>query len=62
MFQTKIVVKIKTHVILVYSKTMSQNMAGPDSPQMAMLYGAEKMRFACRIFKTRTQTRAHYTG
>jgi hypothetical protein len=49
MFQTKVVEKIKTHIL--YSKTTRQNTAGPDSPQMAMLYGAEKMRFACWIPK-----------
>jgi hypothetical protein len=58
MFRTKVVVKIKTHIL--YSKTMWQNTAEPDSPQMAMSYGAEKVRFACRIPKARTQTQAHY--
>jgi hypothetical protein len=40
---------------------MWQNKAGKDSPQMAMLYGAEKMRFACRIPKASTKTQVHYT-
>jgi len=52
MFQTKVVDKIETRIL--YSKTMWQNTAGPDSPQTAMLYGAEKMRLACRISKART--------
>ena len=58
MFRTKVVVKIKTHVL--YSKTMWQNTAEPDSPQMAMLHGAEKVRFACRIPKARTDTGSLY--
>ena len=28
----------------------------PDRPQMAIQYGAEKMRIACRIAKSRTRT------
>jgi hypothetical protein len=55
MFQTKVVEKIKTHIL--YSKLMWKNTAGPEIPQMAMLHGAEKMRFECRIPKAKTQTR-----
>jgi hypothetical protein len=58
MFQTKVEEKIKTRTL--YSKTMWQNTTGPDSPETAILYGAEKMLSACRIPKARTQTQAHY--
>jgi hypothetical protein len=59
MFQTKFVEKIKTHFMLhnfvpkiVPFEIMWKNMVQPDRPQMAICYGAEKMRFACRITKT----------
>ena len=35
-------------------------MAQPHRPQLTIQYGAEKVRFACRITKARAQTHAQY--
>jgi hypothetical protein len=59
--------KIKTRIlysICIFRKcavyeTMWKNMVEPDRPQISIKYGAEKMRFACRITKARRQTHAH---
>jgi hypothetical protein len=65
-FQKKVVDKIKTRILCwitffrkgaVY-EVMWKNMVGPDRLHMTS-YGAEKMRFACRITKARTQTHTH---
>jgi len=38
---------------------MRENMVKPERPQVTMLYGAEKMRFACQVTKARIQTNNH---
>jgi hypothetical protein len=69
MFLTKVVEKIKPHVI--YSITffffenrdvydiLWKNMVEPGRPQMTVQYGAEKMGFACRITKAQKQIHTH---
>jgi hypothetical protein len=66
-FQSKIIEKIKTNVLCATDfflenralyEIMWKNMEEPGRPQITKQYGAEKMRFACRIAKTRIQTHA----
>jgi hypothetical protein len=61
MFQTKDVEKFKTHILrsnnffrAIYDLVW-KNMVRPTRPQMTIHYGAEKMRFACRITKAGTR-------
>jgi len=55
----KSVRKIKTHFIVtnlltrILYKVMCKSMVKPERPQMTVLYGAEKMIFACLITKAR---------
>ena len=37
-------------------------MVQPHRPQLTIQYGAEKLRFACRITKARTQTHSFSTS
>jgi hypothetical protein len=70
MFKTKVVEKTKTHFILnnfsperrgVYDtmKKKKKKALRPDTPQMTIHYGAEKMRFPCPITTARTWALTH---
>jgi len=41
-------------------EVMWKNLVQPDKPKITILYGAEKMGFACRVTKIRTDTHIYY--
>jgi len=70
MFQIKVVEKIKTDILrsilssfesrAIYEIMWKKKTVKADRPQVAIQYGAEKMRFACRMTKARLQTTTHH--
>ena len=68
-FQTRVVEKIKTHILCSINIFFSENGVGyeikweirvePDRPQMTVKYGTEKMRFSYGTNKARKHTHTH---
>ena len=64
MFPTKIGENIKTLFFFPENRAvyevMWDNMVQPHRQQLTIQYGAEKVRFACRVTKARTQKHTLY--